>query len=56
MMTATKAVSEVAPKSIQKEWRRPELRKLRIAATATAKDVGNEGVGNPKSGDAHNIS
>jgi len=57
-------VDEVTPKeskyemanrgleSAPKEWRRPELRKLPIAATATQdKETGNEGGGEGK-GDA----
>jgi hypothetical protein len=55
-MTPTEAADESARRSTRKKWRRPELRKLPIAATATSKSTGNEGSGNPKSGDAHNIS
>ena len=55
-MTAAREDGEFTRKSTQKEWRRPELLKLRIAATAGNKDTGNEGSGNPKSGNAHNIS
>ena len=36
----------------QKEWRRPELRKLPISATAGNKGFGNEGAGQPKAGDS----
>ena len=43
---------EIARESAQKEWRRPELRKLPIAATANNKGTGNEGQGAPKSGDS----
>ena len=39
----------------QREWRRPVLRKLPIAATAGGKTGGNEGSGQGK-GDASQIS
>jgi hypothetical protein len=45
-----KQMAEITRKSVRKEWRRPELRKLPIAATAsqTQKEVGNEGGGEGK--------
>lgn len=46
-----KQMAEIPDKLARKEWRRPELRKLPIAATATTKEVGNEGGGEGK-GDA----
>ena len=44
---------ELVPKSARKPWRRPELRKLPISATAGSKGTGNEGMGPTKSGDAN---
>jgi hypothetical protein len=41
--------------SAQKEWRRPALRKLQIAATAGAKRAGDEG-NTKKSGDSDPLS
>jgi hypothetical protein len=40
-------MAENTPKSARKEWKRPELRKLPISATAGApgKGTGNEGGG-----------
>ena len=46
-------VPGLQPKSLKNNWDRPELRKLAIAATAGSKtNSGNEGMGQPKSGDA----
>ena len=44
---------DVTLEPARKEWRRPELRKLPIAATAGSKGTGNEGSGPTKSGDAN---
>ena len=46
-----KQMAEIPLKPARKEWQRPELRKLPIAATASTKEVGNEGGGEGK-GDA----
>ena len=43
---------ELVPKSARKPWRRPELRKLPIAATAGSKGKLSEGVGNTKNADS----
>lgn len=46
-----KQLPETARQSARKEWRRPELKKLPIAATAGSdppKEVGNEGGGEGK--------
>jgi hypothetical protein len=55
-MTTNKKTDDVVRMSAQKEWRRPELRKLPIAATAGAKASGSEGEGMPKTGDAGRVS
>ena len=52
-----KNVTEITRDSTQREWRRPELRRLPIAATANGKPFsnGNEGSGGGK-GDSSTIS
>ena len=42
----------LASKPARMEWRRPQLRKLPINATAGNKGFGNEGAGQPKAGDS----
>jgi hypothetical protein len=51
-------MAELARESTQKEWRRPELRKLPIAATAggTKGSGTSEGVGMPKTADGARMS
>ena len=46
--------ADKAEKVVRKKWRRPELRKLPIAATAGVKAGGNEGTGGGK-GDAGGV-
>ncbi len=56
-MQSTPNTKSDVPVLDPKEWRRPELRKLPIAATASSNKSGamnnSDGTGNPKTADAH---